>query len=332
MTVVLKGKEDLDQEIIEQLRASKEAIGVVEKVTLDADGNLVDGHHRIAADPNWPTEINPKLKTEEDCILFMIAKNWHRTTKNENWKHGMIARLAKLGNDVSAIAKKTGFKERTIYYYMPSDLKKPEPLQLASARLALNRESQETEKPRAIQCAGCAEGSYYAKPYKVQGKEYPLCPRCLKLAETSQPETFFRTHIQPRLPQEERGIPEPLIKPSDFKLKPSDFDSYAEKDAHRKVQHSQEEMDLTTELSSLGLTPTIDKPICLWSTIPDGQYESKKLAYYVHGKPHGKGKALERDDEILAALQRQHWTVLVFRHGEGTPKEWARQVQEALRF
>jgi hypothetical protein len=320
--------DQIDQEVVEQLRASKEIIGPIEKIVLDVNGHVVDGHHREVADPNWPKEVNPKLKTEEDCLVFMVAKNWHRTNKDENWKRNVIGKLAKLGNDVQAIAQKTGLKERTIYYYLPSEYKKPEPVQLASARSALNRESQETKPPQAMQCAACPDGTYYAKPFKVQGREYPLCPKCFNLANGAQPETFYRTHILPRLPQAEKGIPEIPKK----ELKPRDFDTWTEKKAHMQVQHSEVETEIRTELTALNIPPMTDKWICLWGTNPDGQYEKQKVCYFYHGPPHDKGKALDRDPQIKAKLETQGWTVLVFRHGEGTPKDWARQVQEALKF
>ena len=37
-------------------------------------------------------------------------------------------------------------------------------------------------------------------------------------------------------------------------------------------------------------------------------------------------------EEIKAALEREGWTVLIFRHGEGKVSDWANQVQEALKF
>jgi len=88
--------------------------------------------------------------------------------------------------------------------------------------------------------------------------------------------------------------------------------------------------DSIEQLSGVG--PETDKWICLWGTKPDGVYLERKIAYYVHGKVHDKGKTMNRDEEIKAALEREGWTVLIFRHGEGKVSDWANQVQEALKF
>ena len=113
---------------------------------------------------------------------------------------------------------------------------------------------------------------------------------------------------------------------------PNQMSTWTHRSESMKVQHGQEELDFIKELSVLGITPETESPICLWYTVPDGKYSDKKLCCYVHGVVHEKGKVMEKDDEILAALERLGWTVLVFRHGEGTPKEWALTVQESLKF
>jgi G:T-mismatch repair DNA endonuclease (very short patch repair protein) len=148
-------------------------------------------------------------------------------------------------------------------------------------------------------------GFHISKATLIDNKN--VCPRCAE-------------HVKPQ--------PKPKIEPTLFKPK----DSWEHRKATMQVQHSKLEMDLLTELSSRAITPHRDYSISLWSTEPDGTYPEKKLVYYVHGEPHDKGKALERDDEIKAALEKDGWNVVVFRHGEGSVKEWADQVQEALKW
>ena len=127
---------EIDPELVEELRQSKRKLGALSPIILDAKGNIVEGHHRQEADPDWPKVTYKEIRTEEDQVLFAIAFNWHRREKSDSWKMKMLAKLAGLGHTVDQIAEMTGLNKRTVYRYLPGDLKGSEPKELAEARLS----------------------------------------------------------------------------------------------------------------------------------------------------------------------------------------------------
>lgn len=211
---------EIDPEVVEQLRASKKLIGPLEKVVLNAQGERVDGDHRKVADPDWPEEVNENLKTERDCILYKIAKNWFRTNKTENWKRTQIEGLAKLGDDIRKIIEETGFKERTVYYYYPTELKSQTMAALgvkggpaaaiahresqeaiAVADLATSSESQETSPAEELmqkaklateilECPNCHMGIQKNKMKLIDGELYCLaCAPSVHVAKKNAAKT-----------------------------------------------------------------------------------------------------------------------------------------------
>lgn len=178
-------------EVVEQLKISEKLRGPIDPVVLNADGSrLVDGHQRKAADPNWPETKNPKLKTEEDCVLFEIDKNWHRTNKDENWKRKRIDKLARLGNNVRQVVQKTGLPEPTVYRYYPDELKNQVFAELgkkggeakgnAAAITVIAQDTldkaEESARSVTTECANCHLGHRFDQLTPIDGKLY--CRRC----------------------------------------------------------------------------------------------------------------------------------------------------------
>jgi len=127
---------EIDQELVEELKESKKKFGALSPVILDAFGNIVEGHHRKRADARWPQIVYKEIRTEEDRILYAIAFNWHRREKSEAWKKKQLSWLAKQGYTIDQIVEKTGLNRRTVYRYLPSELKGPEPSQFAGSHTA----------------------------------------------------------------------------------------------------------------------------------------------------------------------------------------------------
>jgi len=292
----------------------------------DAEGLTIDGFHRLKINPDaWTVKLD-HIKTPVDRAAARMAVNFCRRHYTSEEMTNDVGLLIGAGYTVQQIAEVTGISERTVYRYMPEHLKKSEPEQLVETHLKKPdivtavtesevvkfetpqfKSAQEQIASEIVPCENCGQPTHRTRMKLAAGKLQ--CPRCLGELTKSEPKKL-----------------EEEIK----KFKP------VEKWEHRvqtmKVQKSKQEMDLLSELATRGITPETDVPIPLWSTIPDGVYRNKKLVYYVHGEPHDKVKALERDDEILSALEKEGWNVLVFRHNEGTVKEWADKIQEFLKW
>lgn len=139
---------EIDSELVEELKESKRKFGPLSPVVLDVHGNVVEGHHRKRADSKWPQITYSQIQSEEDRVLYAIAFNWHRREKTETWKRKQLAWLAKQGYSIDQIVERTGLNKRTVYRYLPSELKGSEPPQFAgthvtSDSLSLNLKPQD---------------------------------------------------------------------------------------------------------------------------------------------------------------------------------------------
>jgi G:T-mismatch repair DNA endonuclease (very short patch repair protein) len=243
------------------------------------------------------------------------------------------------GFNIAQISEITGISEPTLYRHQPQELKDEKKILAGevggealrkSYDSALTREqtvktsdmlrnSSQPKPEEIVECERCHVHSSNCKPWHGHN----LCEGCFKKAEFN-PEAYdgyFRYLERAKNHQ----VPQKLLP-----AKPQE--TWQQRKAVMQPQKSKPEMDLLEELSNRGITPETDRWICLWGTKPDGDYPDKKIAYYVHGEPHDKGKALDRDDEIRAALEKDGWTVFVFRHDEGNVKEWADKIEEALKW
>jgi ParB-like chromosome segregation protein Spo0J len=131
-----KGPNDLDEEIVESLKGSSKKVGTLYPILVDSFGNTIDGFHRRKANPNWPT-----LKVDYVSDPLQLAKarliaNERRNVPAEE-KRTLLDQIAKMtGWTPKQIAEDLGWSETTVYRYLSSELKKPEPKQLAEARAA----------------------------------------------------------------------------------------------------------------------------------------------------------------------------------------------------
>lgn len=73
-----------------------EKIGQLYPVLVDAKGNIIDGHHRLEADPNWRKEKISEIDTEEKLLVARCVSNWHRRQVGREEKTEWINGLAKL--------------------------------------------------------------------------------------------------------------------------------------------------------------------------------------------------------------------------------------------
>ena len=80
-----------------------EKIGQLYPVLVDAEGNVIDGFHRLEADPNWRKEKLPEIDTEEKLLVARCVANWHRRQISREEKERWI-------NGLARIYKKQGLK------------------------------------------------------------------------------------------------------------------------------------------------------------------------------------------------------------------------------
>ena len=84
------------------LKTSKK-VGQLYPVLVDAKGNIIDGIHRLEADPKWRKEKIPEIDTEEKLLVARCVANWHRRQVSREEKEEWI-------NSLARIYKKQGLK------------------------------------------------------------------------------------------------------------------------------------------------------------------------------------------------------------------------------
>ena len=298
-------------------------------VLVAEDGEVLDGKHRVEAKPNWHKKtVSAKSRLEK--ILVRLKAHYRRRVPREETQ-ALITELAleleKSGiskeNVATELVKILPYSERYILLLLPLEYKRIEKVEAGKIGAAIFQQKIQnmTQIP---ECERCHIRSSTVKPEQINGKPRNLCDKCSQHAKLHSEEVISHFRFLERA--KEGKVPPKLATP------PKPTETWEQRQATMKVSPSQEELNLLTELSNRNVTPETDKWICLWGTKPDGAYLERKIAYYVHGKVHDKGKTMNRDEEIKAALEREGWTVLIFRHGEGKVSDWANQVQEALKF
>jgi len=334
---------------LEDLVESIKTYGILEPILVRRKGELyeiVAGERRVkAAKTAGLTEVPVIVKSLSDVDAFVIqlSENLQRKDLTEEEKSMALAELAKKTKwNAQQIADKIKMSYRWVCLYLPQDFKDQEKARAGAlggeskSLTAQHAAASLAPKPQDLTVPTSTQPQEPIIPKGNSGqiyKEYMFgmrqCEKCGKSAPRREMHYIDNLLICPECAGKTKPLtPRKLEEEPTFKPK--------EKPEFRRAvmqpQKSKPEMDLLTELSNRGITPETDKWICLWGTNPDGQYAEKKIVYYVHGEPHDKGKALNRDDEIKAALEKEGWTVFVFRHDEGTVKEWADKIEEALKW
>ena len=85
------------------LKKSRSEVGALYPVLLSKDGRVIDGFHRLEADPNWPTLKLEGVDSEEKVLVARPVANWHRRNISEEEKSKWI-------NDLALYYQKQGLK------------------------------------------------------------------------------------------------------------------------------------------------------------------------------------------------------------------------------
>jgi hypothetical protein len=120
------------EEMIMSLRFSGERVGQLYPVVLDKHGNVVDGLHRLKADPNWPKIRLDSIESDEQRLVARLIANVCRRNVPAEEKSRMLEELGELyvkagvkpGAELARkISKVTGMSLRWVMMYLPDRLK-----------------------------------------------------------------------------------------------------------------------------------------------------------------------------------------------------------------
>lgn len=116
---------------VSDLRHSSKIVGKLYPVLLDADGNIIDGQHRLAADSDWPAVRLFHIRSEKERLLARLISNACRRTVSPKEKKEMLGRLGaiylkeggKPGKLAYRLAEETGMSYTWVMKYLPDKYK-----------------------------------------------------------------------------------------------------------------------------------------------------------------------------------------------------------------
>jgi len=304
----------------ESLKKSIDATGPLYEVLVSEDGEVLDGKHRLAVNPNHPKKTVPAKTRIEKILIRLHAHHRRRVPRAET--EALILELAqeleKTGvtkEDISAqLGKITPYSERWIRELLPLEFKKPEKVEAARVGAELIPQKKVVPPPVMVQCSCCPLGTYSPKDWNG----FPVCPSCYdKLSQGKITLTAPKATVE----------------------KPSEIREYKPKEtwAHRKAVMSppvsKMEMLVLTKLAQQGKTPETQKVLCARPCRPDYYYElpSGSLAIFLDGPVH-EGRE-DRDEELRTWLSNQGIRVVSIPYenpSESEAEDIAEKILEAL--
>jgi hypothetical protein len=105
------------------LKASVEKVGHLYPVLTDSFGNVIDGFHRLEADPDWPKFKVDRVSDPVQLTIARLIANTRRDVPPEEKKQGLTQLVKMTGWNPKQLAESLGWSERTVYLYLPDDLK-----------------------------------------------------------------------------------------------------------------------------------------------------------------------------------------------------------------
>lgn len=110
---------------------SYKRIGPLYPLLVDFEGNIIDGLHRHAVDPDWRKEVVPWVRSRKDFLVARIHANLHRRDIPKEERQREFTELANIlhnegaaiGELVSKIVDLTGFSDRYVRELLPKSFK-----------------------------------------------------------------------------------------------------------------------------------------------------------------------------------------------------------------
>jgi len=276
--------EEYDQEVIEQLKRSKEQQGYLEKAKRDQHGNLLAGRHRKQADPNWPEEI-VEVKDDLDRELKIIHYNIQRRPTKEETAQRLL-KIAKLlvskgvpnSEVLPNMSKIVPYSERWLRELLPNEYKQ----QYIKTETT---PSQDIRQQTPKECANCGVRTWFAKEYEGAW----LCGRCFDEAQAN-PEKF-KQEQKHRVEQRIKAMPQVKV------WKPTD--KWEQRKAQMQVPVSHMEQRLAERLTEAGVEFESQVEYCIGKCVAD--FRIKGIPFFVdYEKLHLKRE--EKDDEARQRL------------------------------
>jgi hypothetical protein len=154
-------------------------IGYLYPVLKDAQGNVIDGVHRLSVDPKWPFRTVEEVKDATQLVIARLIANVCRRMVPKEEKTEWLRQIATLtGWTPKQIAENLPVSYNWVMKYIPDKFKE-RPGQ-GPMEYPVTRRVTELQKPVArlatqfIQCSRC--GSATNEPVHLEGKFY--CAAC----------------------------------------------------------------------------------------------------------------------------------------------------------
>ncbi|MGP8123262.1 MAG: hypothetical protein ACLP8B_22395 [Xanthobacteraceae bacterium] len=120
-----------ERKIISDLKVSASLLGKLYPVLIDKRGRIIDGKHRLKADPNWFKVMVPGVESDEHLLLLRLVSNVCRRNVPSSEKTEMLDELGQLYLEegvprnelVKKIVQKTGMSYRWVMKYASDELK-----------------------------------------------------------------------------------------------------------------------------------------------------------------------------------------------------------------
>ena len=117
--------------MVSDLKVSAAVLGKLYPVLIDKHGRVIDGKHRLKADPNWFKVEVPGVESEEHLLLLRLVSNVCRRNVPSSEKTEMLDELGQLYLEegvshnelVKKIVQKTGMSYRWVMNYASDELK-----------------------------------------------------------------------------------------------------------------------------------------------------------------------------------------------------------------
>jgi len=159
---ILRRKKLRENVTVVGLRESEKLIGQLYPVLTDEEGNVLDGQHRLKANPNWRREIVKGVDSERKRAMIRLHANWHRRRTQPDQVLEEIAKITEW-KGAAPYAAFLGCSVRTIQRYLPQRYKARQ--RTPKRQLSLSEKSDMTSYEVELRKKRSKEESKLLRPY-----------------------------------------------------------------------------------------------------------------------------------------------------------------------